>query len=187
MTIAGITEHVRVAYGFISNNYEQDDEIYLVGFSRGAYTVRVISALINDLGLLTKHSLGYFYDIFNAWQSKNVVAKYVSHPSSEPAPIFTAIQDKLLKNPSFAFQNVRINACAVFDTVGSLGIPVNDKGPLGRPVDYLSDILRSAGIHWLPGTAKGTEAFTFVDTVVSANIDHAIQALALGRTSPPRY
>ena len=170
---SGINENIRSAYGFICNNYVQDDEIYLVGFSRGAYTARCISALINDVGLITKHALGYFYDIYNAWQAKNVIAK---HKPGAPLPAsFAKIQEKLLSNPDVTRRNVRVNVCAVFDTVGSLGIPVADHGPLNLPVNYIKDALRAAGLSSL----QGTEAFTFVDTVIAPCIDHGIQALAL--------
>ena len=176
LTGRGITENIRSAYSFICNNYEPDDEIYLIGFSRGAYTVRCISTLINDIGLLTKHSLGYFYDVFTAWQAKNILAKDDAR-RDEPNK-YTQIRDMLLSDASFAYKpgSVRITACAVFDTVGSLGIAATESD---STFDYITDILRGAGIHWLPRTAKGTQAFEFVDTVVSPNIDHAIQALAL--------
>ena len=35
-----------------SSNYEPGDRIYLFGFSRGAYTVRVLAGLIHKVGLL---------------------------------------------------------------------------------------------------------------------------------------
>src|ERR1700743_1561768 len=38
----GLDDHVLGAYEFLINNYEDDDDIYLFGFSRGAYTVRVL-------------------------------------------------------------------------------------------------------------------------------------------------
>ena len=150
-----------------------DDEIYLIGFSRGAYTARCISALINDVGLMTKHSLGYFYDVYNAWQAKNVTQK---HKPGGPLPAsFKDVQKNLLSNPAVTRQNIRVTACAVFDTVGSLGIPVSDHGPFGLPVNYIGDALRAVGLTSL----QGSEAFTFVDTVIAPCIDHGIQALAL--------
>jgi len=175
--LTGIEELVRQAYGFICNNYEKDDEIFLLGFSRGAYTARVISALINDVGLLTKHSLGYFSEVFHAWQQKNLVTK--SNDGQPPPTTFKDMKAKLLNDPDFT-DDVRIKVCAVFDTVGSLGIPVRDGGPLGLPQDYIGDALKASRLtQWLPWTAKGTEAYSFVDTVISSNIDFGIQALAL--------
>ena len=56
---------------FLCNNYEDGDEIYLVGFSRGAFTARSIGGLIEAMGLLTKKGLEDFYVIFNDWERQN--------------------------------------------------------------------------------------------------------------------
>ena len=48
----GIDHKIQDAYGFLCLNFEPDDEIYLFGFSRGAYTVRCLAGLIYNSGLL---------------------------------------------------------------------------------------------------------------------------------------
>lgn len=48
----GLDSNVLDAYQFLSDHYEEDDEIYLLGFSRGAYTVRVLAAFIHMVGIL---------------------------------------------------------------------------------------------------------------------------------------
>jgi uncharacterized protein (DUF2235 family) len=48
----GLDDGVLRAYTFLINQYEEGDEIFLFGFSRGAYTVRVLAGLIHKLGLL---------------------------------------------------------------------------------------------------------------------------------------
>src|ERR1700733_4290212 len=39
----GLSQNVRDAYAFLANNYVPGDEIFLLGFSRGAYTARTLS------------------------------------------------------------------------------------------------------------------------------------------------
>src|SRR6188474_2617289 len=39
----GLESDVRDAYVFLMNNFEAGDRVYLFGFSRGAYTVRVVA------------------------------------------------------------------------------------------------------------------------------------------------
>ena len=51
-TGTGISENILQAYQFIMNNYEPDDELFLFGFSRGAFTVRSLSGLIRNSGIL---------------------------------------------------------------------------------------------------------------------------------------
>ncbi len=45
VTGLGIDENIQDAYRFLCLNYEHGDEIYLFGFSRGAYTVRSLTGL----------------------------------------------------------------------------------------------------------------------------------------------
>ena len=85
VTGAGISEDIREAYGFIANNYEPNDEIFLLGFSRGAFTARTIAALISDVGLLTKHGMVEFYPIFTDWQNKED-SSFVSQWPNQPYP-----------------------------------------------------------------------------------------------------
>ena len=42
----GLIERIARGYTFISRNYEVGDQIYIVGFSRGAYTARALAGLI---------------------------------------------------------------------------------------------------------------------------------------------
>ncbi len=48
----GLDDNVLEAYRFLIRNYQKDDQIYLLGFSRGAYTARVLAGFINMVGLL---------------------------------------------------------------------------------------------------------------------------------------
>jgi uncharacterized protein (DUF2235 family) len=49
----GLDEKVLQAYAFLVRNYQDGDQIYLFGFSRGAYTVRVLAGLIHKVGLIS--------------------------------------------------------------------------------------------------------------------------------------
>ena len=74
----GLSENVREAYGFVAHNYKastngQSDEIYLLGFSRGAFTARSVGGLIGSLGLLTKDAMKYFYYIFEYYSHQKAL------------------------------------------------------------------------------------------------------------------
>lgn len=51
----GLKRTIKELYTFLVNNYEQGDKIYLFGFSRGAYTVRLLAGMILACGLLKKN------------------------------------------------------------------------------------------------------------------------------------
>jgi uncharacterized protein (DUF2235 family) len=51
---SGIIENVAQAYALLALNYKknEDDQVYLFGFSRGAYTIRLLITLIRHIGLI---------------------------------------------------------------------------------------------------------------------------------------
>lgn len=60
-----IGERIRAAYQFLSNTYEPGDEIYLFGFSRGAYEARSLASFIALFGIARKEAS---FSIEDAWQ-----------------------------------------------------------------------------------------------------------------------
>ena len=64
----GLVTNIREAYGFICNNYDYGDEIYITGFSRGAFTARSVAGLIGKVGILTKKGLDDFYNAFDYYE-----------------------------------------------------------------------------------------------------------------------
>ncbi len=62
---------IEEAYGFIVDNYQPGDELFLFGFSRGAYTARCINGFINWCGILSKVEMTHFADIWAAYQHRD--------------------------------------------------------------------------------------------------------------------
>ncbi|WP_035056117.1 DUF2235 domain-containing protein [Desulfuromonas sp. TF] len=63
----GITRDISDAYQFLMETYEPGDKVYLFGFSRGAYTVRAVAAILYKCGLLRpgrENMLPYALKIF---------------------------------------------------------------------------------------------------------------------------
>jgi uncharacterized protein (DUF2235 family) len=58
VTGRGITKNMADCYEFIINHYREGDRIYLIGFSRGAYTVRCLANTIMLCGIPTKAENG---------------------------------------------------------------------------------------------------------------------------------
>jgi uncharacterized protein (DUF2235 family) len=53
----GLDDKVLASYRFLVQNYQDGDQIYLFGFSRGAYTVRVLAGLIHKIGLVSPEQI----------------------------------------------------------------------------------------------------------------------------------
>ncbi|KAI1756448.1 hypothetical protein F4782DRAFT_527003 [Xylaria castorea] len=70
ITGAGLEEDILNAYCFLCNNYNftaQKDEIILIGFSRGAFTVRCLADFISQVGLLQRKTLPFLSVLFQRW------------------------------------------------------------------------------------------------------------------------
>lgn len=50
----GLNRNVEEAYAYLMDHWEPGDHVFMFGFSRGAYTVRVLAALLHTLGLLPR-------------------------------------------------------------------------------------------------------------------------------------
>jgi len=102
----GLSRNVRDAYAFLANNYADGDEIFLFGFSRGAYTARSIGGLIGYAGLIHKRDMDRFSTLWEGYRLRDKVA------STDPRPQFADRHDP-----------VAIKCVGVWDTVGALGVP----------------------------------------------------------------
>jgi uncharacterized protein (DUF2235 family) len=105
----GLGRKVRQAYKYICRYYEPGDEIYILGFSRGAFTARSVAGYMAACGLLTAANCTTEREEA-AWRYYRTDRKYRS-PGDE------------LDLRKFCHPDVRIKCVAVFDTVGALGIP----------------------------------------------------------------
>jgi uncharacterized protein (DUF2235 family) len=62
-----LRQHVQDAYRFLMRYYEAGDEIFMFGFSRGAYTARVLAGMLRKVGLLAQGNeelVTFAWDIF---------------------------------------------------------------------------------------------------------------------------
>ncbi|CAK3899752.1 Hypothetical predicted protein [Lecanosticta acicola] len=73
---SGLGVHIRDAYKFLMQNYQENDKICLFGFSRGAYTARCLAGMLHKVGLLPAHNVSqvqfayeyYKDDTVNGWK-----------------------------------------------------------------------------------------------------------------------
>ncbi len=48
----GVNRHIKRAYGYLASRYKPGDRIFFLGYSRGAYAVRSLAGVIDQVGLL---------------------------------------------------------------------------------------------------------------------------------------
>jgi uncharacterized protein (DUF2235 family) len=104
----GISKNIRECYEFIFENYQAGDNIFLFGFSRGATTVRSLSAFIHLFGILPKSRPELIKQAYKIYKEsdgtarKNLAKDFVSRHHN---------------------QWCKIKFLGVWDTVDALGLP----------------------------------------------------------------
>jgi hypothetical protein len=106
----GLTENMIDGYRFLANNFEPGDEIYVFGFSRGAYTARALAGFVALVGLLMPANLGVdLAKVMSIFRDKEI-------DRDEKLRRIDALELKPRRETN-------IRCVGVWDTVGSLGIP----------------------------------------------------------------
>jgi uncharacterized protein (DUF2235 family) len=119
-TGTGISDKILQAYRFIIKNYEQGDELFFFGFSRGAFTVRSLSGLIRNSGILKVENSDQIPKAYKIYRSR----KFDLQPREIEATLF---------RKTFAVEETtNIKFIGVWDTVGALGNPLFLNGFLSR-------------------------------------------------------
>lgn len=105
----GMEDNIRDLYRAIVYNYEPGDELYLFGFSRGAFTIRSLAGFMNLVGLVEKDDDYFVPDIYACYEK----GKRPGSPEWEHA--FRKARNVRPCPP--------IRFIGVWDTVGALGAP----------------------------------------------------------------
>jgi len=112
---AGFRDNVLDAYRYLMEVYNDNgghgnqDEVYIFGFSRGAYTARALAGFLHGYGLLCRGNEGH---IPYAWRM--YVAQHLDRDKHHVEPD-TAFKD------TFAHKDFKIHFIGVWDTVSSVG------------------------------------------------------------------
>jgi uncharacterized protein (DUF2235 family) len=108
----GLDQKIMDMYAFLMLNYEPGDELFLFGFSRGAYTARSLAGFIRNCGILKPQYLHILEKTFDLYRDRND---------------FTAPDSDLMFSfrRNYSIEDITpIHFIGVWDTVGSLGLPL---------------------------------------------------------------
>ncbi|MBW4586923.1 DUF2235 domain-containing protein [Aetokthonos hydrillicola Thurmond2011] len=153
----GIDRIIQDAYRFLCMNYDKDseDEIYLVGFSRGAYIVRCLAGMIYKCGLLKRAKIREIPKAYHLYRNTTI------KPNDPIAQEFRQKNAKRtnIYNENYLQYRVSIKMLGCWDTVGALGIPKL--------------------IPWLPISEMWNAKYQFYDAELSPIVEHAFHAVAI--------
>ncbi|MBN2332983.1 MAG: DUF2235 domain-containing protein [Deltaproteobacteria bacterium] len=119
----GLNKNIMDDYRYIVQNYAPGDEIFLFGFSRGAYTVRSLCGLIYNCGILKRPDARLIEVAFAHY--KNPGKAYA--PRGEKSIAF---------REAHAHPSRQVTFAGVWDTVGALGIPFSFLGLLDKKDEF---------------------------------------------------
>ncbi|HSX58930.1 MAG TPA: DUF2235 domain-containing protein [Tahibacter sp.] len=150
----GLSGIVMKGYDWLVDNYDDGDEIYIFGFSRGAFTARSVAGLVAKCGLRRRGST-----------TMDTEAIYARYKRGKELP---ALQDILFRQEHKGYvptaeeqalidssRRVEIMMIGVWDTVGALGVP------------------------WTEAPWFGPKDFYFHSTQMSVLYRHAFHAMAI--------
>ena len=158
----GLRRNVLELYQSIARVYEEGDQIYLFGFSRGGFTVRMLAGLIAKCGIIPGKELGAKLEgeARKSWRVYR--AAYPSKCRQCLEIVKYSLVGKKPAAPSVGRQNsssdARIYFIGVWDTVDAYGIPFK------RLSTWICD--------WV-------YRYSFPDHDLSPAVSHARQALAV--------
>ena len=154
MTGGDLDDNLLEAWLFITLNYEPGDELYLFGFSRGAYTVRSLAGLLRKCGVLRREHADKARTALQIYRQREISA---DSEEAERFRVAHAIAWPRLARPFTSPPiDLSIRYLGVWDTVGSLGIP-----------------------HLLPISIGLNAQYKFHDTALSRSVEHARHAVAI--------
>jgi uncharacterized protein (DUF2235 family) len=107
---SGLEINIIQGYQFLAEAYEDGDEVYVLGFSRGAYTARSLIGLIRNCGLIYPKHLSLRVPMaYGIYRTRDDDA------DSLTARMFRAAYSRA----------IRVKFIGVWDSVGALGIPID--------------------------------------------------------------
>ncbi len=156
----GLSRNIRQAYGWLVENWQPVDQIFMFGFSRGAYTVRSLGGFLGFAGLLRREDTGPVND---RGENPLIEAAYEAYRMCRRDPKMAA--DFRARAAYRQRREPKIRLLGVFDTVGALGVPV----------------------HWLQSIVDRLPFFNveFHDTELGSKVEIACQALAIDERRGP--
>lgn len=109
-TGAGLEFNILEGYKALADNYDDGDEVYVLGFSRGAYTARSLVGMIRNCGLIKKKHFG-------GARAAMAYGIYRTRDDGVDSTIARLFRSRFSRD-------IKVKFLGVWDTVGALGVPL---------------------------------------------------------------
>lgn len=199
----GVDEKVLEGITFLYDNYQRGDEIFLFGFSRGAFTARCISGFLDFCGVLTKPQSVRLQELWKAYSERRpdqpwTVAKaaYILHditgrwPSSRSVMVssvaFDILRGTFAEQVQAAAKTIKVpqpiqtaaDAAQQYDPAHMPPLEPSIE-PVPIKVVGVWDTVGALGLPGLFGTPGFKHVTSFFDPGLGMTIENAFHALSL--------
>ena len=117
----GLKQIILQAYASVVELYEHGDDIFVLGFSRGAYAARALVGMIGASGIARRSASA---DLETAWANYRVAPAVRAEPEAASGGDAQAIDHlKALREQGGLQPDNRVKCVGVWETVGSYGVP----------------------------------------------------------------
>lgn len=126
----GLTRKVGEAYSFLMDQYQEGDQVYIFGFSRGAYTARALAGVIHQFGLLPPGNYNLVPYLLRLSKEINRLSDDDKAAASEYWKISNGFRATFARTSQQAISEalrVPIRFLGLWDTVSSVGWIWNPK------------------------------------------------------------
>ena len=148
----GLDDEVIRAYEWLIDNYGPEDQLFILGFSRGAFTARSLAGFISTCGLLEAGAPLSVAQLYDRYRKRNSGQLATIRHLKQQDPKSLKTEERWMVEYSMAIPTWFVG---VWDTVGALGVPFG----------HIRFISRSN--------------YAFLDTDVHINDTHAYHAVAI--------
>lgn len=180
----GIDRNVSAAYEWLIETYEPGDEIFIFGFSRGAYTARSLAGFIALCGLLKPGAplgVGQLFERYRQGNEDRTIWKLHTWDQAGELKDATLEERWML---TYAMP-INIKMVGVWDTVGALGVPFGTIPGLSRSgYKFLHTGLRQSIQNAYHALAIDEHRKAFAPTLWTRKIRDGVPASAMAAPRP---
>jgi uncharacterized protein (DUF2235 family) len=162
----GLLKNLADGYRFLIFNYAPGDEIFVFGFSRGAFTARSFAGLLSNCGIIRRRDAARATEAIELYRGRDDTRGYLEklmrfRSESSPDVCVSDEEDawRSTNVPDFkvgTLPRLSVKYLGVWDTVGALGIP-----------------------GYLVGASEINKKYLFHNVSLSPFVQHARHAVAI--------
>jgi len=169
----GLFDQIKDGYRFLREQFQPGDQIYIFGFSRGAYSARSLSGMVLRCGIIKRDANPQFPEMTSALLTTQQDGNLKIDVTDQVFALYKEAYDEKRRPEVERFKqqychDTGVRLVGVWDTVGALGIP-----------DGVIPFLKKAD------KALDEKLYGFLDTDLSPRVEAAYHAVAIDERRKP--